>query len=268
MNSTAQDEKDHDARGGPGNSSDPRALRDEGPDRPTKSEHRRPYGWWLKVAVYSFFVLSGQAVATLLGRQYYDKGGSSKWLATLVQLCGFPILMPYYLPFPSTCSKHPNPNGQQADEVPQTTTGLPASSPPLRALAFIYVSIGTIVAADCYMYSVGLQYLPVSTYSLICASQLAFNALFSFFLNSQKFTPFIINSLVLLTISSVLLVFQTGSENPAGVTKTKYVIGFICTVGASAGYALVLSLIQLSFKKVGMSLKFKFYIRVLNKINK
>ncbi|ONI12691.1 hypothetical protein PRUPE_4G179200 [Prunus persica] len=36
-----------------------------------------------------------------------------------------------------------------------------------------------------------LSYLHVSTCSLICAFQLAFNALFSFILNSQKFTPYV-----------------------------------------------------------------------------
>ncbi|WVY93897.1 hypothetical protein V8G54_032985 [Vigna mungo] len=34
--------------------------------------------------------------ATLLGRLYYEKGGKSKWIGTLVQLGGFPILLPYY----------------------------------------------------------------------------------------------------------------------------------------------------------------------------
>lgn len=100
------------------------------------------------------------------------------------------------------------------------------------------------------MYSYGLLYLPVSTYSLLCATQLAFNALFSFFLNSQKFTPFILNSLVLLTISASLLAVNADSENTTNISKGKYVIGFLCTVGASATYSLYLSLVQLSFQKV------------------
>ncbi|OWM87074.1 hypothetical protein CDL15_Pgr017659 [Punica granatum] len=220
------------------------------PNQVQKSECR-PYNWWLKVAVYSFYVLSSQTAATLLGRQYYDKGGSSKWLATLVQLCGFPILIPYYFLFSSsTLSKQAHPNYAPALVALDGTESQPPLGPSLWTLACVYIFLGIIVAADCYLYSVGLQYLPVSTYSLICASQLAFNAVFSFFLNSQKFTPFILNSLVLLTISSVLLVFQTGSEKPAGVSKLQNAIGFICTLGASAGYALTLSLTQLFFKKV------------------
>ncbi|KAG5036393.1 hypothetical protein JHK86_017233 [Glycine max] len=96
------------------------------------------------------------------------------------------------------------------------------------------------------LYSLGLWCLPVSTYSLICSSQLAFNAFFSYFLNSFKFTPYIINSLVLLTISSTLLVFQNESSSDddddsdsTKISTKKYAIEFICTVGASAGYGLL-----------------------------
>ena len=103
----------------------------------------------------------------------------------------------------------------------------------------------------CLLYSYGMSNLHVSTFSLICASQLGFNALFSFFLNAQKFTFFITNSLVLLTISSALLVFQPDdSSYSKKISKGKYIIGFLCTLFASAGYALMLSLKQFTFKKI------------------
>ncbi|KAF3451187.1 hypothetical protein FNV43_RR07280 [Rhamnella rubrinervis] len=124
----------------------------------------RSFQRWLKMTFYTFLVLSGQSSAIILGRLYYNEGGKSKWMATLMQL--------------------------------------------------------------------------------------VFNALFAFLINSQKFTPYIINSLVLLTISSCLLVFHTRSINPTGIPKDKYTIGFICTLGASAGYGLLLSLTQLSFQRV------------------
>ncbi|KAK1556674.1 hypothetical protein Q3G72_009939 [Acer saccharum] len=205
---------------------------------------------WIRIAIYTFLVLSGQAAATLLGRQYYDKGGKSKWLATLVQLVGFPILLPFYC---IQLSKSP-----EREKIIQT------ERPSFSVLTSIYVSLGLLTAADCYLYSVGLLYLPVSTYSLICASQLAFNACFSFFLNSLKFTPFVLNSLFLLTISSTLLVFQNDdSTDTTDTSKGKYAIGFICTVAASAGYGLVLSLLQLAFKKV---IKSKTFTAVLDMI--
>lgn len=202
------------------------------------------------IALYTFLVLAGQGTATLLGNLYYDKGGKSKWMATLVQLAGFPILLPYYF-IPIRKSEIDNNN-----------------KPSLSSLTFVYTFLGILVAADCYLYSVGLQYLPVSTYSLICASQLAFNAFFSFFLNSQKFTPYIINSLILLTISSTLLVFQKDdSDKKSNVSKTKYAVGFICTVAASAGYGLVLSLTQLAFKKVIKSESFRAIMDMIVYVN-
>nr|KYP41355.1 putative purine permease 10 [Cajanus cajan] len=200
----------------------------------TMSKKKRYYRW-LRITIHSVLMLMCGSAATLLGRLYYDKGGKSKWIGTLVQLAGFPILLPFYF---ISASKN------------VTTNSIHPNQPSASMLAFIYVSIGLLVALDCYLYSVGLWYLPVSTFSLICSSQLAFNAFFSYFLNSHKFTPYIINSLVLLTISSTLLVFQNESSDSTQVSKKKFLIGFICTVGASAGYGLWLSLTQLVFNKV------------------
>ncbi|XP_038877700.1 purine permease 21-like [Benincasa hispida] len=209
----------------------------------TKETYRR----WLRIGVYTLLLLAGQSVGIMLGRLYFDKGGNSKWLATLVSLIGFPILLPLYM----IKSLNTSPSNITLQSNPPTPT----------KLAFVYVSLGLLIALGCFLYSVGLMYLPVSTYSLICASQLAFNALFSYFLNSLLFTPFIVNSLVLLTISSTLLVFHTepvseGSDHHP-VSRAKFITGFICTVAASAGYGLMLSLTQLAFKKVIKKESFK-----------
>ncbi|XP_044496116.1 probable purine permease 10 isoform X2 [Mangifera indica] len=163
--------------------------------------------WWIRMAIYTIFVLVGQTAATLLGRLYYDKGGNSKWLAGLMLTAGFPVLVPFYF-ISSPLLQHPVSNNLQ-----------------------------------------------LSTYSLLCASQLAFNAFFSFFLNSLKFTFLIINSLTLLTISSILLIFQTNdstasSDDGHPFSKRQYAIGFICTIAASALYGLLLSLTQWFLHKV------------------
>lgn len=190
------------------------------------------YKWWLRVILYVVCLLVGQSAATLIGRLYYDKGGNSKWMATFVQSAGFPILLPVLCCFS---------NGSRSTNK---------TDPKISTLVCLYVAFGLLLTGDNMMYSYGLLYLPLSTYSLLCATQLAFNAFFSFFLNSQKFTPFIFNSLVLLTISATLLAVNADSENTSGVSKGNYVIGFLCTLGASATYSLYLSLLQLSFEKV------------------
>ncbi|XP_039048280.1 probable purine permease 10 isoform X2 [Hibiscus syriacus] len=217
------------------------------------SQSKRSYKWWLLVAIYTLFLLAGQSTATLLGRLYYDKGGNSKWLATLVQVAGFPILIPLYYLSSYKSSNH-NTNNSNIIII---------NPPSVLLLSGMYSGLGVLLAADCLLYSVGLLYLSVSTYSIICASQLAFNALFSFFLNSQKFTPFIINSLVLLTISSALLVFQNDSSGSTSVSKGKYVIGFVCTVAASAGYGLMMSLTQFCFQKILKKETFKIVLDMI-----
>ncbi|KAK0580952.1 hypothetical protein LWI29_008010 [Acer saccharum] len=189
--------------------------------------------WWVFVVVNIVFLIAGQAAAVLLGRFYYEQGGNSKWLATLVQTAAFPILyVPLFL-FPS----HREPSSS-------------SSSPSFLTLVSVYFFLGVLLAGDNMLYSVGLLYLSASTYSLICASQLAFNSVFSYFINSQKFTSLILNSVVILSLSAALIAVNDDSEGPSGLSKSKYMIGFITTFAASAIYSLLLCLMQLSFQKV------------------
>lgn len=129
--------------------------------------------------------------------------------------------------------------------------------PSVLVLALVYMTLGLIIAVVCFLTSLGIKYLPVSTFTLISASQLGFTAVFSFFLNSQKFTPFIINSMVLLTISSVLLMFNSDSGEPNEVSKGKYVMGFIFTICASAGTGFMLTFTQFVLQKVIKSESFE-----------
>ncbi|KAK7330861.1 hypothetical protein VNO77_25066 [Canavalia gladiata] len=195
----------------------------------------RKYKWWFRVSLYTIFVLAGQSTATLLVRLYYNNGGNSKWMTAFVQSAGFPVLIPLYFYLPT--QTQPNNNS-------------PKTKPKIFTLVSLYLLIGLLVTGENIMHSYGLQYLPLSTYSLLCETQLGFNALFSFFLNSQKFTAFIFNSIVLLTISASLLAVNAESESPIGLSRKKHVVGLFYTLGGSAALSLQLSLIQLSFEKV------------------
>ncbi|RHN63137.1 putative major facilitator superfamily domain, purine permease, plant [Medicago truncatula] len=202
----------------------------------------RDFKWWFRVSLYIVFLLVGQSTANLLGRLYYDKGGNSKWMATFVQSAGFPILLPLYFIFtPHAKSTNINANIDSSKKT----------KPKLSTIVSLYIFFGLLLAGDNLMYSNGLLYLSLSTYSLLCATQLAFNAVFSYFLNSQKFTAFIFNSVVLLTISSALLAINNDdSEDSTNLPKDKRVLGFVFTLGASVTFSLYLSLVQLSFDKV------------------
>ncbi|KAF6135547.1 hypothetical protein GIB67_015400 [Kingdonia uniflora] len=193
--------------------------------------------WWFLVALNITFLLVGQAVATLLGKFYYEQGGNSKWMATLVQSAAFPVLFIPLFVFSSS-------------PFQSSTNTNTINKPSIVTLSLVCTFLGLIIAGDNMMYSVGLLYLPVSTYSLLCGTQLAFNALFSFFINSQKFTALIFNSVAILTLSATLIAVNTDSTEQSGVSNGKYVIGFICTLGASATYSLILSLMQFSFQRV------------------
>ncbi|CAO2842234.1 unnamed protein product [Amaranthus hypochondriacus] len=198
------------------------------------SSQKRGLKWWIWIAFYIVCVLVGQSVGMLLGRLYFNEGGRNKWMATLVQYAGFPLLLPLYSILPKESTQNSKPSNELS---------------PLKTTS-VYVFFGLFVAAVGMMYSIGLQYVPVSTFSLLCASQLAFNAFFSFFLNSQKFTPYIINSLFLLTISSTLLVIQSGSSIPEGVSAANYAFGFICAIAYPMAYGLLLSLTEFAFQKI------------------
>ncbi|ESQ55590.1 hypothetical protein EUTSA_v10027089mg [Eutrema salsugineum] len=196
------------------------------------------YSWMLKVSLYVILLLAGETIATLLGRLYYEKGGKSTWLETLVQLVGFPLTLP--------CYYYIKPEPSKTKDITRKTIS------SFLKQSLVYIGLGLLVAGQSALYSFGLLYLPVSTFSLISASQLAFNAIFSYFLNSQKITFPILNSIVLLTISSTLLVIQPDPElsSSKSIAKSNYVIGYICAIGSSAGYSLVLSLQDYAFENI------------------
>jgi Purine nucleobase transmembrane transport len=85
---------------------------------------------------------------------------------------------------------------------------------------------------------------------ILLARQLAFNSIFSYFLNSQKFMALIFNSVVLLTFSAALLGVNEDSDGSSSLSHKHYVLGFVLTLGASVTYSLILSLMQVSFGKV------------------
>ncbi|XP_071739665.1 probable purine permease 11 [Rutidosis leptorrhynchoides] len=207
---------------------DQKAIKDETQSSlPPIKNLKRWQRWWL-VFLNIGFLLFGQGTAVLLSRFYYEKGGNSKWATTLAQNAGFPFLFIPFILFPSIKE--------------------PSTKCPRIVVLSVYLGLGAIIAGDSLLFSVGLAYLSMSTYTLISATQLIFSAIFSFFLNNQKYTILIVNSIVVLTLSASLVGVER-SENH-NVTRGKYILGFVSTICASALYALLLSLTQISFKKI------------------
>lgn len=167
-------------------------------DEPSSLFQLSRWRWWFLVVINIALLLMGQSGAVLLGRFYFDQGGESIWMATLVQTIAFPILFfpLFFFPHPKNLSN---------------TTHLTMHSYTLT-LIMVYFLLGILLAGDNMMYTIGLLYLPVSTYSLICASQLAFNAIFSFLINAEKLTMLILNSVILLTVSASLIALHSDSS--------------------------------------------------------
>ncbi|KAF9624549.1 hypothetical protein IFM89_011723 [Coptis chinensis] len=109
--------------------------------------------------------------------------------------------------------------------------------------------IGILIGIDNYMYSAGSSYIPVSTSSLLLSTQLAFTALFSWFIMKQKFTFYSLNSIVVIILGAVALALDTNTDRPDGVSKGKYMFGFLITLGGAALLGFVLPVIELSFSK-------------------
>uniref|UniRef100_A0A0D9WYH2 Probable purine permease n=1 Tax=Leersia perrieri TaxID=77586 RepID=A0A0D9WYH2_9ORYZ len=208
---------------------------DEGrevPESATDGSKRRTIQRCMLVLADVLMLLVGEAMAPLLSRLYYNSGGNSLWMTTLMQSAGSPLLA-----------------------IPLLLTPRAAAGEPLPAvfkMAAICVGLGLIIGCDNLMYSYAMLYLPVSTFSLMSSTQLAFNAVTSRLINSQRFTSLILNSVVVLTFSAMLLGVDNrdGSSGSNVVPHGKHVVGIILTLSASAVHALILSLFEVTFEKV------------------
>jgi len=187
---------------------------------------------WVVVALCVIASVGGRSAGSLLGRYYFHEGGHSYWLRTLLTSVGSPLLI---LPLLFNRSTQ-------------------YSSLSTRSLKINYLSIctvlGVLVASNNFLYSLGFYYLPVSTFALLCATQLAFTSVFSILLVKQRISHYVINSLVLIILGAVLLGIQAKGERPQGVKRGEYKWGIVSTILGSALYGFIHPLLQFVFNKV------------------
>jgi drug/metabolite transporter (DMT)-like permease len=179
-------------------------------------------------------LIVGSACGPLLLRAYFLHGGNRKWLSSLLQTAGWPLLLA-----PLSASLHSRRRRRSA------TTAAPLFLMSPRLLAAT-VGVGLMTGLDDLLYAYGLAYLPVSTSSILVSTQLAFTAGFALLLVRQRFTPFSVNAIVLLSAGAAMLGMNAGGDRPAGVTPAQYYAGFGLTLGAAALYGLVLPVMELS----------------------
>ena len=144
--------------------------------------------WPSPLVIFSACLVLLGAGGPLLLRVYFVHGGRRLWLSTTSQLSGWPLLVP-----PICVSLFRSSKEGIANRL------LPARLAGAMAL------LGGLFAVACFVYLLGAQALPVSTSSLLLASQLAFNAVFAFLFAELRFTPFSTNAVVLLTVGPAVL---------------------------------------------------------------
>ncbi|TKY56298.1 Purine permease 1 [Spatholobus suberectus] len=189
--------------------------------------------------VNSILLAIGTSGGALAMRLYFIHGGNRIWLSSFLETAAFPvILVPLSI---SHIHHYCHPHHRHLAKP-----NLFSMKPPLFLASAV---VGILTGLDDYLYACGVARLPVSTFSLIQASHLAFTALFAFLLVRHRFTAYSVNAVVLLTVAAVVLALHSGGDRPAGESTRQYVIGFVMILAAAALYGFVLPLMELVYRK-------------------
>ncbi|XP_020580988.1 purine permease 3-like, partial [Phalaenopsis equestris] len=184
----------------------------------------------------SLLLCLGNTGGPILLRTYFLHGGRRQRISisSFLETAGFPLLLiPLSLSYlhrrrsnPSTPFTHLN-----------------------TRLLIASTIIGILTGLDDFLYAYGLDYLPVSTAIVLTATHLGFTAFFAFLIVRQRFTPFSINAIALLTVGAAVLALHANGDRPKGVSAAGYWKGFFMTIGAAMLYGLVLPLMELAYAK-------------------
>ncbi|CAN1331924.1 Purine permease 3 [Linum perenne] len=72
----------------------------------------------------------------------------------------------------------------------------------------------------------------------------------------QRFTPYTVNAVVLLTVGAGVLAMHSSSDRPEGESSKEYVMGFLMTLVAALLYGLILPLVELAYKKAEQEISY------------
>ncbi|CAA3021464.1 purine permease 3-like [Olea europaea subsp. europaea] len=197
--------------------------------------------WRKTLLVLNCLLLTGgNCGGPLILRLYFIRGGKRVWLSSWIQTAGFPItLIPLFVSY-----MHRRRSAAHCHAT--ATTKLFVMKPWVLAASII---MGILTGLVDYFYSYGIARIPVSTSSLIVATQLAFTAGFAFLLVKQKFTAFSINAVVLLTVGAAVLALHTSGDRPDGESNKDYALGFVFTLSGTALAGFIIPFLELTYLK-------------------
>ncbi|CAL1395352.1 unnamed protein product [Linum trigynum] len=184
----------------------------------------------------------GNCGGPMIMRLYFLHGGKRVWLSSCLETAGWPIML---IPLAAAYLL------RRRRRLSQTKFFLIEPR-----LFFAAAVVGVLTGFDDYLYAYGMARLPVSTSALVIATQLAFTAGFAFLLVKQRFTPFSINAVVLLTVGAGVLAMNTNGDRPAEESSKEYALGFVMTLVAALLYGFILPLVELAYKKAGQEISF------------
>ncbi|XP_010263027.1 PREDICTED: purine permease 3-like [Nelumbo nucifera] len=184
--------------------------------------------WWL-LGINCVCTVLGTIAGPLFLRLYFLHGGNRKWIPSWLQTAGVPVLL-----------------------GPLTVLYLRERASGVRFLAptkllLLSAGIGILVGLNDFMYSHGLSFLPVSTSALLLSTQLGFTALFALLIAKQKFTPYSINAVVLMTLGAALLGLSKSGDRLLGVSNRDYWLGFVLTLGAAGLLGFILPCCEVAY---------------------
>ncbi|RZC76461.1 hypothetical protein C5167_000580, partial [Papaver somniferum] len=200
---------------------------------------------WGLLLLSCTFNLIGLTGGPLLLRLYFLHGGNRKWLSSLLQVAGFPILIiPLIILY------------RQRDPG-QPSVKFFAS----RKLLLYAALIGLAQGVDRFMYCYGLSFLPVSNSSLLVATQLVFTAFISFIWVKQKFTPYSINAIVVIIMGVILLGIRRAGDRPRGVTNSQYLLGFFISIADASITGFILVSTQVAYAKANQAMTYPIVLQ-------
>ncbi|KAK9122927.1 hypothetical protein Sjap_012529 [Stephania japonica] len=205
----------------------------------------------MKSLVVKYWILLMNAALSAIGyvggplllRLYFIYGGKRKWIPALLVTAGFPVLL-----IPISINYHfhrRNPLGSSAGKFFISWK-----------LLLTATAIGLLNGIDNFMYAIGLSFLPVSTSSIVYSTYLIFIAFFALLIIRQSFTPYSVNSVVLMTLGSILLGIRQNGDRPPGVSGGQYLLGFLMTIGAAALLGLINPCTELAFTKAAKNITY------------